>query len=164
MNWSELGGTVAKFAPLLGGVVGGPVGAGIGGVIASAFGVENEPGKISQAILADPDAALKLKKIEIDHKSRLEEIAMEITKTEIADKQNARKENKHSLMPAILSGVLSLVIVGIIYLLFYTPVPPSSKDVLFVILGAVMKEWGNAMQYWFGTTRSSAEKSKGVTK
>jgi uncharacterized membrane protein len=83
---------------------------------------------------------------------------MEITKAEIADKQNARKENKHSNMPAILSGVLSLVIIGIIYLLFYTPVPEESKDVLFVILGAVMKEWGGAMQYWFGTTRSSANK------
>ena len=45
-----------------------------------------------------------------------------------------------------------------IYLLFYTPVPEESKDVLFVILGAVMKEWGGAMQYWFGTTRSSENK------
>lgn len=164
MEWSDLGKTVAKFAPLLGGVVGGPVGGAIGSVVASVFGVDNEPDKIAAAIKADPEAAIKLRQIELDHKADLERLTLETAKTEIADKQNARKENKHSLMPAILSGVLSLVIVGIIYLLFYTPVPEESKDVLFVILGAVMKEWGGAMQYWFGTTRSSAEKSRASVK
>lgn len=158
MEWSELGKTIAGFAPLLGGVVGGPAGGAIGSVIASAFGVENKPDQLAEAIKSDPESAIKLKKIELDNKTELEKIAMELARSEIADKQNARKENKHSNMPAILSGVLSLVIIGIIYLLFYTPVPEESKDVLFVILGAVMKEWGGAMQYWFGTTRSSANK------
>lgn len=158
MNWSKLGEKIAGFAPLLGAAVGGPAGGAIGSLVASAFGSENEPEAIMAAINANPEAALKLKTIELDNKTELQRIALETAKAEIADKQNARKENKHSKMPAILSAVLSLVIVGIIYLLFYTPVPEESKDVLFVILGAVMKEWGGAMQYWFGTTRSSANK------
>ena len=158
MDWSKLGKTIAGFAPMLGGVVGGPAGAGIGSVIASVFGVENEPDKILQAINADPKAAVKLKEIELNNKTELERIAMQMATVEIADKQNARKEHKHSFMPAVLSILLSVVIIGIIYLLFYTPVPTESKDVLFVILGAVMKEWGSAMQFWFGTTRSSANK------
>lgn len=158
MNWSDLGKTVAGFAPLLGSVVGGPAGGAIGSVIASAFGVENKPQAIADAVKNDPEAAVKLRKIELDNKSDLERIAMELAKAEIADKQNARVEHKHSYMPSVLSFMLSIVIIGIIYLLFYTPVPPESKDVLFVILGAVMKEWGSAMQFWFGTTRSSANK------
>jgi hypothetical protein len=158
MNWSELGEKVASFAPLLGGVVGGPAGGAIGSVIASVFGVDNKPDLILNAINRDPDAALKLKEIELDNKVELQKIAIELAKAEIADKQNARKENKHSKVPAILSGVLSFVIVGIIYLLFYTVVPEGSKDVLFMLLGVVVKEWGGAMQYWFGTTRSSANK------
>ena len=158
MNWSDLGKTIAGFAPLLGSVIGGPAGGALGSVIASTFGVEDNPKAILQAVKNDPDAAIKLRKIELDNKTELERIALETARVEIADKQNARKENKHSVMPAVLSGVLTLVIVGIIYLLFYTPVPEGSKDVLFVILGAVMKEWGGAMQYWFGTTRSSANK------
>lgn len=158
MNWSDLGKTIAGFAPLLGGVVGGPAGAGIGSIIATVFGVEDSPEAISRAISKDPEAAIKLKKIQLDHKVELEKIALQKLSAELGDKQNARVNHKHSIMPAILSGVLSLVIIGIIYLLFYTPVPEESKDVLFVILGAVMKEWGGAMQYWFGTTRSSANK------
>ena len=158
MNWSELGEKVAGYAPLLGGVVGGPAGGAIGSVIASVFGVENKPDLILSAINRDPDAAVKLKEIELDNKVELQRIAIELAKAEIADKQNARKENKHSKVPAVLSGVLSFVIVGIIYLLFYTVVPEGSKDVLFMLLGVVVKEWGGAMQYWFGTTRSSANK------
>lgn len=158
MDLSDLGKTIAGFAPLLGSVVGGPAGGAIGSVIASVFGVEDKPDQIAQAIKNDPEAAIKLRKIELDNKTELERIKMEEAKAIMSDKQNARTNHKHSNMPAILSGVLSLVIVGIIYLLFYTPVPKESKDVLFVILGAVMKEWGGAMQYWFGTTRSSANK------
>lgn len=158
MNWSELGEKVASFAPLLGGVVGGPAGGAIGSVIASVFGVDNKPDLILNAINRDPDAALKLKEIELDNKVELQKIAIELAKAEIADKQDSRKQHKHSKVPAILSGVLSFVIVGIIYLLFYTVVPEGSKDVLFMLLGVVVKEWGGAMQYWFGTTRSSANK------
>ena len=158
MNWSELGEKVASYAPLLGGVVGGPAGGAIGSVIASVFGVENKPDLILDAINRDPESAIKLKEIELDNKVELQKIAIELAKSEIADKQNARKENKHSKVPAILSGVLSFVIVGIIYLLFYTVVPEGSKDVLFMLFGVVVKEWGGAMQYWFGTTRSSANK------
>tara|TARA_R110000850_G_scaffold205447_1_gene331541 strand:+ start:289 stop:774 length:486 start_codon:yes stop_codon:yes gene_type:complete len=158
MNWSELGKTIAGYAPMLGGVVGGPAGGAIGSVIASAFGVENKPDQLSKAIKNDPEAAIKLRKIELDNKSELESIAMELARSEMADKQNARKENKHSVMPAALSAALSLIIVGIIYMLFYTVVPEGSEDVLFILLGVVVKEWGGAMQYWFGTTRSSANK------
>lgn len=158
MSWSKVGKSIASYAPLLGSVVGGPVGGALGGVIASAFGVENKPDMVLDAISNDPDAAIKLKTIELDNKVELQRLEIEKAKAEIADKQNARKENKHSIMPAVLSVALSFVIICIIYLLFYTPVPPESKDVLLVILGVVVKEWGGAMQYWFGTTRSSANK------
>lgn len=159
MDWSDLGKTVASAAPLLGGVVGGPLGAGIGSIIASAFGVENEPNAIDAAIKSDPNAAVKLREIELSHKEKLEELAIKLTSLELADKQNARSEHKDSYMPAVLSCVLSLVIIGIIYLLFYLEPPEGSRDVLFIVLGAVMKEWGSAMQFWFGTTRSSQKKT-----
>lgn len=158
MEWSDLGKKVAEFAPLLGGVIAGPAGGAVGSIVASVFGVENKPDLIIEAINSDPESALKLRVVELENKTELQKIAMEVTRSEIADKQNARKENKHSKVPAILSGVLSLVIVGIIYLLFYSPVPQGSKDVLFMLLGVVVKEWGGAMQYWFGTTRNSENK------
>lgn len=160
MSWSKLGKTVAEFAPMLGGVLGGPAGAGIGKVVASVFGVEDKPDVLEQAIKADPDAAVKLRKIELDNKVDLEQITLETTKAELLDKQNARLSHRMSLMPAVLSIGLSAIVIGIVYLLFYTEPPEGSREVLFMLLGVVVKEWGGAMQYWFGTTRSSSEKTK----
>jgi len=158
MNWSELGKTIAGYAPLLGGVVGGPAGAGIGSVIASAFGVEDNPNAVLNAIKKDPQAAIKLKKIELDHKVELEKITLKMAKIEIGDKQNARVNNKHSNMPAVLSVVLTIFIIGIVSALFYTEPPEGAREVLFMLLGVVIKEWSNSLHYWYGTTRSSANK------
>ncbi|GEM_PF-2133369 len=163
MNWSDLGKQVADFAPLLGTALGGPLGTGIGSIVASTFGTGNEPEQIAQAIVADPDSALKLKQIELTHKAELENIALETTKSELADKQNARQTHNQSKMPAILSIGLTLLIVLIIYLLFFQPIPEGAKEVLYMLLGVAVKEWGGAMQYWFGTTRSSSEKTKMLT-
>lgn len=76
--WEDLGSTVAKAAPLLGGAVGGPGGAAIGQMVASAFGVDaDDPQAIQQAIERDPQAVIKLREIESRHKERLEQLALD---------------------------------------------------------------------------------------
>jgi len=77
MNWSDVGKAVAGFAPLLGGVVGGPVGAGFGSVIAKVFGSDDNPDEVMKAIKADPEAAIKLMKIELDNKVELQGLELE---------------------------------------------------------------------------------------
>jgi len=72
MNWKDLGKTVGKYAPLIGNLLPIP-GAGIAGtLLAAAFGTENTPDAIHAAIQADPDAAIKLAKIEADNHAALQ--------------------------------------------------------------------------------------------
>ncbi len=72
-------------APLLGTVVGGPAGAVIGEMIAAKFGVDPEqPDALEKAIQADPDAAVKLKKIESNHQVELERLAVRRAANELA--------------------------------------------------------------------------------
>lgn len=153
MNWQELGKQVADYAPLLGGVLCGPSGAAFGTILASKFGTKETPNDIAAAIQADPNAALKLKEIESNNETKLQELYLK-------DKQNARLSHKDSIMPAALSVALTVFVCLVVYLLFFAPVPDASKDVLFMLLGVVVKEWSNAMQYWYGTTRSSSDKTK----
>jgi hypothetical protein len=153
MNWQELGKQVAEYAPLLGGVLGGPSGAAVGTMLASKFGTKETPNDIAAAIQADPNAALKLKEVELNNETKLQELYLK-------DKQNARLSHKESIMPAALSVALTVFVCLVVYLLFFAPVPDASKDVLFMLLGVVVKEWSNAMQYWYGTTRSSSDKTK----
>lgn len=159
MNWSELGKKVADFAPLLGSAL-GPVGAGVGALISSEFGTENTPDAINSFITGNPDAQVKLKEIELAHKTQLQEIKLKTLQAELGDKQNARSAHEKSKMPAYLSVGLTLIIMLIVFMLFWVNVPSGSREVLFMLLGVVIKEWGSAMQYWFGTTRGSEDKTR----
>ncbi len=103
---------------------------------------------------------LKLSQLEDEKQIKLAEIAQAEFLAEADDKKNARLEHKLSSMPSILSFLLTAFIAAIVYLLFYVTMPEGSKEVLFMLLGIVVKEWGGSMQYWFGTTRSSSEKTK----
>lgn len=78
MEWKEIASTVGKIAPLLGPLLAGPAGVAvtIGGVIASALGVDNTPDAVSQAISINPDAAVKLAQIEKDKTVELQGLAV----------------------------------------------------------------------------------------
>ena len=64
MNWSDIKDTLAKVAPTLGGLIGGPAGAGIGSMLSAALGCANTPDAVQQALTVDPEAAVKLAQIE----------------------------------------------------------------------------------------------------
>lgn len=115
------------------------------------------PPEISPEKRAELD--LRLNALEDEKQIKLAGIAQSEFQTVADDKKNARSEHKLSFMPALLSLLLTMFIAAIIYLLFYVTMPEGSKEVLFMLLGIVVKEWGGSMQYWFGTTRSSSEKT-----
>lgn len=80
MDWKDVATTIAKSAPILGTILGGPAGAAIGAassIIASALGVENTPDAVSQALQVNPDAAVKLAQIEKDRQVELQSLAMQ---------------------------------------------------------------------------------------
>ena len=111
-------------------------------------------------------AELEMRLTEAEHEKeiKLAELTQAQLQTEADDKKNARAGHKLSLMPAMLSLLLTCFIAGIVFLLFYVEMPEGSKEVLFMLLGIVVKEWGGAMQYWFGTTRGSEEKTRLLNK
>ena len=74
MDWKDVGNAIGKFAPVLGGLIGGPLGAGIGGLISTALGVDNNPDAIQNAINTDPQASIKIKEIEANQSIQLAQI------------------------------------------------------------------------------------------
>ncbi len=77
MDWKDVAGIVGKAAPILGTVLGGPAGAAVGGLVAAALGVENTPDAIEKAVATDPEAALKLRALEMDHKAELQKMVLD---------------------------------------------------------------------------------------
>lgn len=138
MDWKDVAGSVGKYAPLLGTLLGGPVGAGVaavGGLVASALGVGNTPDEVSQALATNPDAAVRLKQIESDRQTHLQEMVADLAKAELdAAVKNAGDINTtmqaeakaehwptYSWRPAIgfavaFDLVLSIVVCGVAYI------------------------------------------------
>lgn len=59
MDWSDLAGKVIGLgAPILGGALGGPLGAAAGSILAGALGAESSTPEAVSAALADPNAAM----------------------------------------------------------------------------------------------------------
>ncbi len=158
MSWKK---TLASIAPTIATALGGPFAGAATKFLAGKFlGDENaSEADLDQFVsTANPEMLLAIKESDNEFKLSMAKMGVDVFEIEANDKKNARAEHKHSYMPAALSVSLSLVVAGIVYMLFYLQPPEGSKDVLFMLLGVVIKEWGGAMQYWFGTTRSSANK------
>ena len=158
MTWKK---TLASIAPTLATALGGPFAGAATKFLAEKFlGYENATeSELDQFIsTASPEQLLLIKQSDNEFKLSMTKMGVDVFEIQANDKKNARAEHKHSYMPAVLSVSLSFIVAGIVYMLFYLQPPEGSRDVLFMLLGVVVKEWGGAMQFWFGTTRSSANK------
>tara|TARA_Y100000310_G_scaffold45158_1_gene42126 strand:+ start:912 stop:1400 length:489 start_codon:yes stop_codon:yes gene_type:complete len=158
MSWKSI---LSSIAPTIATALGGPVAGTATKFLAAKFlNDEDAPtSEVESFVLgANPDQLLAIKNADNEFKLQMEKAGIDVFKITADDKKNARFEHKHSIMPAILSVGLTLAVGAIIYLLFYLSPPEGSRDVLFMVLGVVIKEWGGSMQFWFGTTRSSANK------
>lgn len=74
MDWKDIQADIAAAAPVLGTLVGGPAGTAIGSLVATALGTPNDAAAVQQAIKTDPNAAVKLRQIEADNSTRLQEL------------------------------------------------------------------------------------------
>ena len=102
--WDKIKELIGDSAPVVGGLLGGPAGAAVGGLISKALGVENNASAIEAELVNNPEALVKLRELEMskeiavlksqyDNKvedNRHEEHSVNL---EVNDKQNARGSN-----------------------------------------------------------------------
>ena len=160
MNWMDIGKQAIQMgAPILGGALGGPAGAAVGAMIANQFGVDTPtPANIMAAIKADPEAAIKLREVELRHQERLTEMEVERFRIETADVQDARKAHQHHWMPSAITLLMCAMFGMIIGALFIWAVPGDNKDIVVYITGQVSGILTSCVTYWVGSTRASANK------
>lgn len=71
MDWKDLENLVGRVAPEAGLLLGGPVGAGIGGLISAALGVPNTPQAVAVAVQSDPEAGVKIQQMLSDERIKI---------------------------------------------------------------------------------------------
>jgi len=148
MEWGSIAKQVGKFAPLLGDLLPIP-GAGVAGrLIASALGVDHSPDAVAQAMRTDPDAGVKLAKIEADNRAELQRQLLTAESARIASvnqTMQAESESEHwpqySWRPfwGFISGAAFFVVCVLVCLLAYQAVmggKPEAMAMIPQIIGA----------------------------
>ena len=161
-DWKSIGLKVAKTAPLIGGLLGGPAGAivgTVGNMVASALGTAPEPSEVAKELASNPDAYIKVKELENQNIANFREMAFQQTKLEVADRVNARKTHQGHWMTIALPICMLAYLFFTTYALLTYIVPPDSKEMLYNILSQMITITIGAVSYWTGTTRSSTEKN-----
>ena len=108
---------------------------------------------------ATPEQVLALKQADNNFAIRMKELGNELTATELADVQDARKNHKDSIMPAALVIFLTLMVTLTVTALFFVKIPTENSSTLYFLLGNIVTAWLSSIAYWVGTTRSSAQKT-----
>jgi len=149
---NELLGLVKNIAPSIATALGSPLAGMAVTALAQRFGVEDEVEAVTKAIKADPEAAIKLKQLEIDK-----------FKAVLADKDSARSREatiatseKAPLLNKLISPALALIVVtawvGIQFTLINSTVPQEMRELVARVLGTLDGALMVILSYYFGAS------------
>ena len=149
---NELLGLVKNIAPSIATALGSPLAGMAVSALAQRFGVEDEVEAVTKAIKADPEAAMKLKQLEIEK-----------FKAVLADKDSARNREatiatseKAPLLNKLISPALALIVVtawvGIQFTLINSTVPQEMRELVARVLGTLDGALMVILSYYFGAS------------
>ncbi len=162
MDWKYL---VKSVAPVLGTALGGPMGGAAAKFIGDKLlgNPDATEEDLSDYILgASPDQLAELKKLDQDFKLKMRELDVDVFKLENEDRASARELFKVNKWPQIILSALFIVgyfvILGLL-LSGFLSIAPGLKDTAILLLGIMTREIPTIMQFWFGSSSGSKDKS-----
>lgn len=175
-DWKALGKTLLnKGLPLLGTVIGGPAGAALGSAAALISSITGEspddPVAMEMAIRKDPSLFVALKKLESDHQVELRKLAIKQEQIYLDDVQSARHREvnittatgKKDIGLYALAWTVVLGFLATIVVLGVVENPFTDNQVGFILLGALAAGFGTVLNYFFGSSRGSKDKTSLVS-
>lgn len=183
MNWKDVSNAVGSAAPILGGLLGGSAGAAVGSLISTALGTDNTPDAVNKAILASPDAALKLAELQENAKVQLQQLAvtaeqnrlaneLAVYQAEASDRDSARqlaaKQPRDWVRPTITFALLAGAMCVMLYILSGRSESvlkdSNSFGLIGILVGYLFGELKQATAFWFGQTKESSVQSATIAK
>jgi len=176
----QIAAKVASFAPALGAalvpVTGGaslPIGVALTAII-KAFGLAEDakPEAILQALTTDPETKVKLVQAENAYLIEIRKIEREEYDLTLKDIQGARNmrvdheklTGKGDMNLYILAWVVVGGFFGLIGCLLIVALPPDQTGVVFMLFGALSTGFGQVLQFFFGSSKSSQQKTDIIAK
>ena len=166
---------LAKFGPLLGQVaptiataLGGPL-AGIAVKTLSSVLLGHENGSeedVSAAIAsASPDQLAALKKIDADFKSHMKELDIDLERIAAGDRDSARQMQRDTKdwTPKALAFFITFGFFGALIWIMVFGIPQTGTEVLLMMLGSLSTSWTGVVQFYYGSSAGSKQKTDALT-
>ena len=161
--WETVKKLIGSAAPTVGTLLGGPLGGTAGSLIASALGVEDNPKAIEKELRENPDALLKLKKLESDER-------IQNLNAYYADKDSARdmavdiQVSKDWLVRNTGSIIALFTVISAftmdLYLLYLVQSNETINSMFTLIAGAVSTRAVQVLSFYFGESKSNADNQR----
>lgn len=161
MSWKTVGEFISKSAPVLGAVLGGPVGAAVGGagaLIASCLGVEDTPEAVMSALEKDPATLVRLKELEAQNMKEILAWKTAQVQLEVEDRKSARQasvdggDRLHLFWLSVFLFVIAFGLEGT--LLFFGFADGISGELVGRVMGTVDTMAVMILSFWYGASRS----------
>lgn len=158
MNWTILKDIVSSAAPLLGNALLSPFGGTVGTLIAHAFGcASSDAESIVAAVRNDPEAAIKLRGLELEHEDLL-------AKLNVTDIQDARKHDSemevkgYGWVVPTLALIVVLGFIAVTLFLAFDKVDASEYQILYLMLGQFSAGFTMCLSFYFGSSNNQSKK------
>lgn len=160
----QVGGTV------LGGLIGGPAGAAIApviiGALADALGADKTPEAVTKAITDNPDlAGPVVQRVEANQADALRELELRLSDVQNARAQTIQLVQAGSAMAwgsPVVSVIVVLGFLGALFMFMVRPIPldNSQSTLLNILLGTLGAAFTQVVNYYLGSSASSAAKDQ----
>ncbi len=163
MDWKKL---VSSVAPIIGTAIGGPFGGMATKWLSNKLGTD-EHNLESLVLNADPDLMFKIKQLDADFKLEMKRLGIKEKQLHADDRDSARNMAINTtLWPQILISTVFIIIFGLIMENVFNSVSAFSetqKNIIMYMLGILSAGIIQIMNFWFGSSSGSKEKTARMT-
>lgn len=167
--WGSIKQGLNAVAPLLANAIIPGSGGVAGSLVASILGVQNTPESINAAVAnLTPEQIAALKTAEMTHQEKLLQIGNDNDQMYLADVQDARKRQiesekatgKKDLNLYVLAWTVVISFFITVAILFFVPLPQGQANIVYMLLGTLGTGFATVLGYFFGSSKSSADKTQ----
>ncbi|WP_299948313.1 hypothetical protein [uncultured Microbulbifer sp.] len=168
MDWKAI---VKSVAPTLGAALGGPVGGTAVKFLADHFLGDTEAREqdIAELVLnASPEKLLELRNLDNQFKLKMRELDIDVFRLEVEDRKSAREMGIKGGLTAQMA--LSFVFIGGYFALTFAlfsgeiTLTPAIEKTGTLMLGVITGAIPMILQFWFGSSQGSKEKTQAMVK
>lgn len=157
-----------KIAPLIAGLIGGPL-ASVGvsaveaalGLTPGATAVDGGAALAAAVSGMTPEQAIALAKADSDLREKLLQANVDVETIAAGDRASARAREiatPNDWTPRLLALGITLGFFGLIAFLASHSVPPESRDLINIMIGALGSAWIAVVNFYFGSSVGSSKK------